>query len=142
MARVSDDGNDVAGGERGSATRRTRRERIRHSRDQDADDQSVRARARTDVELESQRSAINSIRPSPRRVMAALPARDVDGAGRPRDEANRGELAAGRELIPDQVRQRFVQVGNKYHFPDGTRAFTDHGKRLTSPSENTEVIKS
>ncbi|WP_161828457.1 LPD7 domain-containing protein [Steroidobacter agaridevorans] len=44
--------------------------------------------------------------------------------------------------MPETIRERFVQVGNKYHFPDGTRAFTDHGKRLTSPSENTEVIKS
>jgi putative DNA primase/helicase len=44
--------------------------------------------------------------------------------------------------VPDQIKQRFVQVGNKYHFPDGARAFTDHGNRLTSPSVNTEVIKS
>lgn len=44
--------------------------------------------------------------------------------------------------MPEGIKQRFVQVGNKYHFPDGTRAFTDHGDRLTSPSENSEVIKS
>jgi putative DNA primase/helicase len=35
-----------------------------------------------------------------------------------------------------------VQVGKHYHFPDGTRAFTDRGRRLTTPSENTEVIRS
>jgi putative DNA primase/helicase len=40
------------------------------------------------------------------------------------------------------VRERFVQVGRKYHFPDGARAFTDRGNRLTTPSENTEVIRS
>jgi len=144
MARSPDDenGNGVTGGERGPASRRTRRERLRHSRDQDANEQSLRGRARTDVESEPQRSAINSIRPSPRRTLDAVLSRNVGGAERPRDEANRGELAASRELIPDEVRQRFVQVGNKYHFPDGTRAFTDQGKRLTSPSENTEVIKS
>jgi putative DNA primase/helicase len=44
--------------------------------------------------------------------------------------------------MQEAIRERFVQIGNKYHFPDGTRAFTDHGKRLTSPSENAEVIKS
>jgi len=44
--------------------------------------------------------------------------------------------------IPDEVRKRFVQVGTKYFFPDGARAFTDRGSRLTTPSENTEVIKS
>lgn len=141
MARSSDDGNGVTGGERDPASRRTRHERQRHSRDIDADGKSLRRRMRSGAELEPQRSAINSIRPSPRRVLAALPSRDVEDAGRPRDEPNRGELAAGRDVIPDEVRQRFVQVGNKYHFPDGTRAFTDHGKRLTSPSENTELIK-
>jgi putative DNA primase/helicase len=35
-----------------------------------------------------------------------------------------------------------VQVGRKYYFPDGARAFTDRGRRLTTPSENTEVIRS
>lgn len=44
--------------------------------------------------------------------------------------------------MPDEIQRRFVQIGNRYHFPDGTRAFTDHGNRLTSPSENSEVIKS
>ena len=40
------------------------------------------------------------------------------------------------------MRRRFVQVGRKYYFPDGARAFTDRGHRLTTASENTEVIKS
>jgi hypothetical protein len=142
MARVSDDGNGVTGGEREPVTRQNRSERLRHSRAGDADGKSVRRRARTDAELEPQRSAINSIRPSPRRVLAALPSRDLEDARRPRDAVNRGALAAGRDVIPDEIRQRFVRVGHKYHFPDGTRAFTDHGMRLTSPSENTEVIKS
>jgi hypothetical protein len=44
--------------------------------------------------------------------------------------------------VPEDVRKRFVQVGAKYFFPDGARAFTDRGHRLTTPSENTEVIKS
>ena len=44
--------------------------------------------------------------------------------------------------VPDGVRQRFVQVGAKFYFPDGTRAFTDRGRRLTTASENTVVIQS
>lgn len=47
-----------------------------------------------------------------------------------------------RHQVPEHVRQRFVQVGRHYHFADGTRAFTDRGGRLTTPSENTEVIRS
>jgi putative DNA primase/helicase len=44
--------------------------------------------------------------------------------------------------VPEEVRKRFIQVRNKYYFPDGARAFTDRGKRLTTPSENTEVVRS
>jgi putative DNA primase/helicase len=44
--------------------------------------------------------------------------------------------------VPEHVRKRFVQIGKHYHFPDGARAFTDRGSRLTTPSENTEVIRS
>ncbi len=45
-------------------------------------------------------------------------------------------------MIPDHIRKRFVQVGHRYHFPDGAHAFTDRGARLVTPSENTEVVKS
>lgn len=45
------------------------------------------------------------------------------------------------EAIPTDVLKQFVQVGRKYYFPDGARAFTDRGKKLTTPSENTEVIR-
>jgi hypothetical protein len=44
--------------------------------------------------------------------------------------------------VPEEVRRRFVQVKNKYYFPDGARAFTDRGTRLTTGSENTEVVRS
>jgi putative DNA primase/helicase len=49
---------------------------------------------------------------------------------------------ADPRAIPADVRQRFVQVGNGYFFPDGARAFTDRGRKLTTPSENTEVVRS
>lgn len=52
---------------------------------------------------------------------------------RHRDDARR---------VPDEIRERFVGIGANYYFPDGTAAFTDHGRKLTTPSENTEVIRS
>jgi conjugative element/phage-associated large polyvalent protein len=52
------------------------------------------------------------------------------------------KVTIDRHTVPDHIRRRFVQVGRKYHFPDGARAFTDRGHRLTTPSENTEVIRS
>ena len=60
-----------------------------------------------------------------------------------KEEAKKGaRKRAAAPPVPDDVRKRFVQVGAKYFFPDGARAFTDRGHRLTTPSENTEVIKS
>lgn len=44
--------------------------------------------------------------------------------------------------VPDSVQERFIQIGNKFHFPDGTEAFTHEGNRLTTRSENSVVIQS
>jgi hypothetical protein len=49
---------------------------------------------------------------------------------------------ATSRAVPDEIAKRFVQVANKYYFPDGARAFTDRGNRLTTQSENTEVVRS
>lgn len=87
---------------------------------------------RAQPEQDPQRAAVNAIRPTPRRL------RDM-----PLTDARRAvQERAMDHAVPDEIKRRFVQVGNKYHFPDGARAFTDHGNRLTSPSENSEVIKS
>jgi len=71
--------------------------------------------------------------------------RPVRHAGQGQQAANE-EAAAPRKratpVVPEEVRRRFVQVGRRYHFPDGARAFTDRGGRLTTASENTEVIAS
>src|SRR5882762_2195515 len=44
--------------------------------------------------------------------------------------------------VPQSVRDRFAQDGHRFYFPDGTPAFRDHGRRLSTPSENTQVIRS
>ncbi|MBK7727116.1 MAG: hypothetical protein IPJ33_01060 [Gammaproteobacteria bacterium] len=44
--------------------------------------------------------------------------------------------------VPDSVQERFIQIGNKFHFPDGTEAFTHDSNRLTTRSENSVVIQS
>ena len=44
--------------------------------------------------------------------------------------------------VPESVRNRFVQDGHRFYFPDGAPAFKDQGRRLTTPSENTQVIQS
>jgi hypothetical protein len=60
-------------------------------------------------------------------------------------EAERSRLppnTAASRAVPEEIARRFVQVGNKYYFPDGARAFTDRGNRITTNSENTEVVLS
>src|SRR3569833_3664779 len=42
--------------------------------------------------------------------------------------------------VPASVKDRFAQEGRRYFFSDGSPAFRDHGRRLTTPSENSQVI--
>lgn len=51
-------------------------------------------------------------------------------------------IGARSEPVPDAVRERFIQIGGNFFFPDGTEAFTDHGNRVTTRSENAIVIQS
>jgi hypothetical protein len=44
--------------------------------------------------------------------------------------------------VPESVRDRFVQDGQRFYFPDGAPAFRDRGRRLTTTSENTQVVHS
>ena len=44
--------------------------------------------------------------------------------------------------VPQSVRDRFVQDGHRFYFPDGSPAFKDLGRRLTTTSENTQVVRS
>src|ERR1700676_784369 len=63
-----------------------------------------------------------------------------EGAAPPASSA--AEKPTPARAVPEEVRRRFVQVKNRYYFPDGARAFTDLGTRLTTGSENTEVVRS
>jgi hypothetical protein len=42
--------------------------------------------------------------------------------------------------VPAEVTRWFVPLGNTYYHPEGVYAFTDKGDRLTTRSENAEVI--
>jgi conjugative element/phage-associated large polyvalent protein len=79
--------------------------------------------------------AENSLWHSPKR-RAQRPHETADPASETRAGTKRSDS------VPEEVKRRFVEVKNKYYFPDGARAFTDRGTRLTTPSENTEVVRS
>ena len=44
--------------------------------------------------------------------------------------------------VPQSVRDRFVQEGHRFYFPDGAPAFKDQGRKLTTASENTQLVHS
>ncbi len=105
---------------------------------------------------------VNSIRPSrPRdrseegeRSASALERLPADGKLRPASPGQTGSQGPGAApdaaaskpsdtyALPQSVRDRFIEVRHRHYFADGTRAFRDHGRRLTTLSENTEVIAS
>lgn len=59
------------------------------------------------------------------------------------EQAKKESGARDRTLrVPDSVQERFIQIGNRFHFPDGTEAFKHEGNRLTTRSENAVVIQS
>jgi putative DNA primase/helicase len=60
----------------------------------------------------------------------------------PEAERSTPPKTTASQAVPEEIAKRFVQVKNKYYFPDGARAFTDRGNRITTNSENTEVVRS
>src|SRR5271155_3210437 len=80
-------------------------------------------------------AAPNSIRPSETK-------RRLQNATVPEAERSAPQKTAASQTVPEDIAKRFVQVRNKYYFPDGARAFTDRGNRITTMSENTEVVRS
>jgi hypothetical protein len=77
----------------------------------------------------------NSIRPSATK-------RKSQSATLPEAERLGPSPTTASQAVPEDIAKRFVQVKNKYYFPDGARAFTDRGNRITTNSENTEVVRS
>lgn len=102
--------------------------------------------------------AVNVIRPSRPRSRVNGRERSADTAGpaeakREPASVSRPPVAAAASptgsdgstdpwALPQSVRERFVQERRRFYFPDGTEAFRDRGRRLTTGSENTEVVRS
>jgi Large polyvalent protein-associated domain 7 len=95
--------------------------------------------------------AVNAIqasrKPKKTRTSESMPAAAPEGEGAPAT----GSPAAASTLkradsdpwtVPQSVRDRFVQDGHRFYFPDGAPAFKDLGRKLTTASENTQVVHS
>jgi len=68
-------------------------------------------------------------------AVAASPAAKDSGSNTHREDTDPW-------TVPQSVRDRFVQEGNRFYYPDGAPAFRDQGRRLTTVSENTEIVRS
>ena len=79
-----------------------------------------------------------------RAVKASAAERRMKTKKKKREEslAKSASLKASSQTIPDAVKERFIQIGSSFFFPDGAEAFTDHGNRVTTRSENAIVIQS
>jgi hypothetical protein len=89
----------------------------------------------------------NSIRP--RRVRARRsetrgPVQEPTASQTPTSASDQPSSASNSDpwTVPASVRDRFTQEGHRFYFPDGATAFRDHGRKLSTPSENTELIRS
>jgi hypothetical protein len=114
---------------------------------------SSRAAARAPARASSapREGAVNAIqasrKPKKNRTSESSPAAAPEGEGAPAT----GSPAAASTLkradsdpwtVPQSVRDRFVQDGHRFYFPDGAPAFKDLGRKLTTASENTQVVHS
>lgn len=90
--------------------------------------------------------AQNAIREGRRRAVAPPAKPERSGQARlPLEtggEREAPQIPGNARAMPPEIERRFVRVGREFYFPDGARAFSDRGRRLTTPSENTEVIRS
>lgn len=99
---------------------------------------AARQRERVRLERETLGLAERAREPIP---LAAPYSRESADAGQPL-RFNKEAVTAREKAIPEHVKQRFVQVDNKFYFPDKTAAFDDKGQKLATKSENQEVIAS
>jgi hypothetical protein len=65
-----------------------------------------------------------------------------DGETGSKNQTDRNSNEDRQKAIPDHVAKRFVQVDDKYYFPDKSLAFEDRGGKLATRSENQEVVRS
>jgi hypothetical protein len=81
-------------------------------------------------------------RTSPRAASAAHEAEGAPAAGSPAAASTLKHADSDPWTVPQSVRDRFVQDGHRFFFPDGAPAFRDLGRKLTTVSENTQVVAS
>lgn len=105
-----------------------------------------------DPEARLEAEELNSVRPArmrrgPAQLVAAeagetRPRKTKEGEqpSSPRPLTNAGREESDPGTVQQRVRDRFVQDGGRFYFRDGRLAFRDHGRKLSTPGDNVEVI--
>lgn len=112
-----------------------------------AGDRELEARRRSEkarkvaAPIENGIERVGARAPKSRSNVVAVARAEADASARNAESSDRGRKH-DPYTVPEEVSRRFVNVGKTFYFPDGARAFTDHGRKLSTPSENTEVIRS
>lgn len=141
---TSNTAGDTPGAKSSSSRRRARRANGEDERRAESSEGTRRARE----------ASVNAIRPaktperrreSPARPSAQQPpvaATETPSAPTAAAPSKPVEAQGDPWTVPQSVRDRFVQDGRRFYFPDGAAAFKDLGRRLTTKSENTVVVGS
>ena len=112
-----------------------------------AQNKSERASGRAPSRSQEPQGTENSIRPRRARTRRRETVSAVQESAAPPPPSSapsqpNGATGTDPWTVPTSVRDRFTQEGHRFYFSDGKRAFQDHGRRLSTPSENTELIRS
>ena len=51
------------------------------------------------------------------------------------------DAPASYAALPDRILDRYYRIGAKYYLDNGELAFTHHAEKLTTPSENSEIVR-
>jgi hypothetical protein len=81
-------------------------------------------------------------RASPSAPSAAPDAEGAPAVGSPAAASTLKHTDSDPWTVPQSVRDRFVQDGHRFFFPNGDPAFRDRGRKLTTASENIQVVAS
>jgi hypothetical protein len=74
---------------------------------------------------------------TPNASTVALEGEGAPTAGSPAAASTLKHADSDPWTVPQSVRDRFVQDGHRFFFPNGEAAFKDLGRKLTTASENT-----
>ena len=125
------------------------------SKDSDSAEQaSERRERRARTARAEARPTVNTLTPTPAARAPDAHEPPPGARTRPADtqaESERPSSAPGAKpssgapatfaALPDGILDRYYRIGAKYYLDNGEHAFTHHTERLTTPSENSEIVR-